>query len=247
MPPARKQLATTVTRFAAPEGARDATPAKVARVVSDKWFVRVDGPESFLATKCRELSGWIDADKVFGVYHTGKTKENPHCHMLIAMTSILQKQSFDVRIKKLFEIDKKTQYSTKVWDGNYGEGAGSYLYHESDDPPILVNKGFTELHIQGFKDANALVQRVMAQANEKANTKLIEKALAEFSTTSMDNNKILEWEVFKYMLQCIKNGENYHPGEFNLMKYVAEVVLRLSNAQQFEDYAWTRYQKLFLR
>jgi len=226
----RKQLATS--------------GKKVERVVSDKWFVRVDGPESFLRQKCEELSRWIDTQSCHGVYHAGASKkENPHTHIIMTMLSTLQKQSFDIRIKKLFEVDNRNGYSTKAWDGNLGEGAGSYLYHESDDSPVLCNKGFTELHIVEFKRANASVQRVVALNKEKANTKLIDLAMEEFKDSEW--SYALEEDIFNYMLYRIKNGDNYHPGDFRLKTFVQEVHLRLLPKSKFQEFAHYRYQKMF--
>lgn len=216
---------------------------KQTRVVSDKWFVRVDGRESFLRQKCGELSSWIDVQVCHGVFHAGKSKENPHVHIIIMMLSTLQKQSFDVRIKKLFEITQRSEYSTKAWDGAYGEGAGSYLYHEGDDSPVLCSKGLTELHVNGFKEANASVQRVVAINKEKANTKLIDLAMVEFHETEW--SYAMEEDIFTYMLNRIKKGDNYHPGDFRLKTFVQEVHLRLLPQSKFAEFAHYRYNKMF--
>jgi len=217
------------------------------RVTSDKWFVRVDGELLFLRQKCGELSQWIDTHSCHGVFHVGATtKENPHAHIIMSMTSVLQKQSFDVRIKKLFEIQSRNAYSTKPWDGRYeGETAGSYLYHEGNDSPVLCNKGFTELHINAFKEANALVQKVVKANKEKANTKLIGKALEAFKNAPFNNE--LECEVFTYMLKECRDGANYYPGDFQIKKFVQEVCMKLCPGNQFEEYAFQKYRDLFCR
>lgn len=212
------------------------------RVSGSKWFVRVDGPESFLRQKCQEVQGWIDTSKILAVYHKGDKKDNPHTHFILEMLTTLQKQSFDVRIKNTFEVQKGTAYSTKLWDGLYGEGAGSYLFHE-EDAPILCNKGFTEIDINHFKEINEKVQAVMKINNEKANTKLVGKALEQFHTTPW--NRQLKFDIFKYMMTCIKNGENYHPGDFLLVRYVEEVNLRLCPTNQFENLVSTKFDNLF--
>lgn len=222
------------------------TPRYMAtpRVVSDCWFVRVDGVESFLRQKCGELSRWIDVSICHGVYHAGASKENPHTHIIIKLLGSLQKQSFDIRIKKLFEVEKRSQYSTKLWDGNYGEGAGSYLYHESNDSPVLCSKGLTELHIQQFKDANASVQKVVALNKAKANTKLIDFAMEEFQNASW-NNYDMEKDIFMYMLKRCKDGLNYYPGDGLLKRYVQEVHLKLCPDQNFEGYAESAYNRIW--
>jgi len=216
---------------------------KKERVSGDKWFVRVTGQESFLRQKCRELQGWIDTSTCHGVFHAGaSTKENPHVHIIMSMTQVLQKQSFDIRIKKLFEV-AGAQYSTKLWDGEYGSGAGSYLYHEGDDSPVLCSKGLTDLHIEGFKEANKQTQRVVALAKEKAETKLVGKAVNEFKHRpfSMD----MEEEIFIYMLKLCKDGENHFPGDFGLKKYTQEAHMKLCPDMDFMDYAERKYREIF--
>ena len=220
--------------------ARGRMPA--VRVSGSKWFVRVDGPESFLRQKCQEVCGWIDRSKMLAVYHTGERKENPHVHFIIEMATTLQKQSFDIRIKNTFEVQKGTAYSTKLWDGLYGEGAASYMFHEAD-APILCNKGFTEIDINHFKEINAKVQAVMKINNEKANTKLIGKAYDKFVFTPWSRQ--LKKEIFRYMMECIKNGENYHPGDFILVRYVEEVNIKLCPSNQFDNLVETKFDNLF--
>ena len=212
------------------------------RVSGDKWFVRVDGAESFLRSKCQEVAGWLDTTQLLAVYHLGQKKENPHCHFVIEMSSTLQKQSFDIRIKNLFEVVKGTSYSTKLWDGNYGEGAASYLFHETD-APILSCKGYTEIHINGFKSANESVQKMILINKEKANTKLLDKALDEF--TPLEYHSTTKFEIYLYMLNCIRKSENYHPGDHNLKRYVLEVDLKLQPEDRFRDYAQSSYDNLF--
>ena len=118
----------------------ESTPVKAAKSLRSRyWFVRSDGAEEFLRQKCGELSRWIDVEAVLAVYHVGGSKENPHCHAVIQLGSEPQKQSFDKRIKGLFGIEKRSQYSTKVWDGLRDAGAASYMFHEAE-ARVLVSK-----------------------------------------------------------------------------------------------------------
>lgn len=235
----RKQLPTKPTRLlpAVPTGT-----TTVVRQSASNWFVRVDGPRSFLEDKCKLMFQWIDVTHILAVYHEGGKKENPHCHILVKLSSVLQKQSFDVRIKKTFEIVKRSDYSSKVWDGNPGHGAGSYLFHE-ETAVILCNKAFTEDEIKAFQDANEVVQKVVKINNERASNKLIDKAMIQFQDSWNDTR--IEREVFTYMLKCIRDNENYHPGDYLLKRYVQEVCIRLCPADQFEDFASRQYFKLF--
>lgn len=205
------------------------TPA--SRVKSTKWFVRVDGSEEFLRQKCRELSTCLDVTAMLSAYHTGKTKENPHCHFVIEITSEVQKQSFAVRIKSLFGIVKKTQYALDVWDGHRTMGACSYLWHE-EDAKMLVNMGFTDEELVSQHEANQAVQAVVAVNAERASNKLVNRALTEFAG-STDHTRI---DILKYMVKLIKAGEIYHPGEFRLRQYVEEVDIRLMADDDIDTY-----------
>ena len=203
--------------------------------------MRADGPEEFLRQKCGELSKWIDVEAVLAVYHVGGSKEKPHCHAVIQLSSEPQKQSFDKRIKGIFGIEKRTQYSTKVWDGNRDVGAASYLFHESDER-IIVSKAWSDDEIKAAQAANAAVQKVIALNKERASNKLVDKALEVFVGKSPTKLQIL-----KFMLQACRDGENYYPGSYVLKKYVEEVELKLTTKDDFDAYAEDMCQALFPR
>lgn len=204
-------------------------------VKSRLWFVRADGQKSFLKEKCELLARGLDVVRCIAAYHTGKTGENPHTHICIEIRNEIQKQSFAIRIKNLFEIVKKSQYALDVWDGHDGKGAMSYLYHE-ENAEILCNKGFTDTQLAAAKEANAAVQAVVAVNQERASNKLVEKALTRFEGEKPDRIDILY-----FMLQAINSGENYHPGSFMLKKYVEEVQIKLIKT---EDELWYYAQTL---
>lgn len=210
----------------------ESTPVKAAKSLRSKcWFVRSDGTEEYLRQKCGELARWIDVEAVLAVYHIGGSKENPHCHAVINMTSELQKQSFDKRIKLLFGIEKRSQYSTKHWDGVRDAGASSYIFHE-EDAKILVAKNWSEAELDAAKATNAAVQKVVAVNKERSSTKLVDKAVEYFSSS-----KPTRGEVLRYMLKECRDGGSYYPGSYNLKKYVEEVVLKLTDGTDFEYFA----------
>lgn len=205
------------------------TPTSKER--SAHWFFRVDGEKEFLRQKCEELSQCIDVEACLAAYHTGKTKENPHAHVCISLTSTPQKQSFAVRIKQLFRVEKKSQYALSVWDNDREKGATSYVYHE-EDAIIFCTKGFTQAQLDAAQIANAAVQKVVNLNKERAEHKLVERALKEF-----ENAQPTRLDILEFMLTCIKNGDNYHPGTFMLKRYVEEVELKLLPAQDLREYA----------
>lgn len=204
-----------------------------SKVRSQYWFARVDGEKEFLRQKCGELSTGIDVEACLSGYHTGKTKENPHVHICLAFKEGCnpQKQTVAVRLKALFRIEKKSQYALEVWDNDRERGAPSYIYHEQD-VEVFTIRGFSESQLLAAQAANEAIQKVVNMNKEKAQHKLIERALLEFEKASPSRIDILE-----FMLQCIKKGENYHPGTFMLKRYVEEVELKLLPDWDLREYA----------
>lgn len=200
---------------------------------SSNWWVRLDGPEEFLRQKCGELSQALDTVAMLAAFHKGKRGENPHCHIVITVSSEIQKQSFAVRLKKMFDITKPSQYSLDVWDGERGKGAVSYLFHEPDEK-ILANKGFTDKEIMDGREANAAVQAVVALNKEKASHKLVERALLEFKDEK--DTWCIRTRILRFMVELCKKGEVYWPGSFLIKKYVEEVEIQLMDGDDLDQY-----------
>lgn len=204
-------------------------------VKSNAWFVRVDGNKEFLTQKLKELEVSPDTIDLLAVFHRGEKKENPHAHFVITTFTIVQKQSFAIRMKTLFDITNRNQYAIEVWDTQKDKGAVSYMFHE-EDAPILVKKNFLEEDLVKAKTVCAEVQKVVARNKEKASVRLVERALEEPGLdTRLD---ILTW-----MLRQIKEGLAYHPGNYKLKQYVEEVEIRKSEdvgeyARNLERQLW---------
>lgn len=194
-------------------------------VKSSMWFLRVDGTKDFLKEKCVELSKCIDTRALLAFYHVGEKKENPHCHICIETATVIQKQSFAIRIKSLFGIEKKSQYAVQPWDGNRGVGAVSYMFHE-DTAELLCNRGFTDGDLESARQSNIAVQRVVSINKEKASHKLVEKAY-EYAMKELNNFEPIK--ILSFMLAEIKEGNNYHPGDYMLKRYLEEIEVRMSN------------------
>lgn len=204
---------------------------------SKYWFVRVDGPEEFLRQKCSVLIEKIDTVALLGAYHKGDKKDNPHCHFVIELSSEPQKQSFAVRIKDLFNVEKRSQYALDIWDGRRGAGACSYLFHEAD-AIIIANKGFSDSDIADAKQANEAVQRVVAVNKERASNKFVDRALEHFPDGAS------AYDLLRYMMELCKNGELYWPGSFRAKQLIEEVEIKLSN--DVDQIASHFYNKMFL-
>lgn len=186
------------------------------------------------------LASEIDVVEMLAYYHVGDKKENPHCHMVISHSTVVQKQSYALRIKKLCpQIVKSGDYALAVWDGNKCMGAVSYMFHE-EEAKQLANKGFTEEELILARKANESVQKVIAINKEKANTKLVQLAMEHFK-----GQYATKYDIFLFMLKRIHSGESYHPGDWKLKSYVEEVKLKITDVEDLENYATGEFRRLF--
>lgn len=190
---------------------------------SSSWFCRVDGDVDVLRPKVTQLAGCIDVVSLIVTHHTGKKKENPHIHFCINLNYEPQKQSFAVRIKKLFEVVDRG-YALDVWDARRAEyGAVSYLFHE-EDAPLLCSKGWELSEIQAAKHIAEQTNIAVNEQKEKASTKLVDKALVQFF-----GQVPTKMEVFKFMLISVHKKESYWPGQYKIKQMVEEVEIKLSD------------------
>lgn len=201
------------------------------------WFVRVDGVHEWLKERIKIVQGWVDTTRLLACLHVGEKKDNPHIHFVIQMSSELQKQSFDVRLKKVFQGITGSSYSSKYWDGQ--DSACAYMFHESDDS-VCANKGFTEDDIERFRALNNATQKVIEVNKAKASGRIVDRVLAE---ATPDWTRI---DIAKRMLSMIREGEFYEPGDFVLKKYIEEVYMKSRSNAQFSDYLEDRISRLML-
>lgn len=187
---------------------------------SQNWFVRVDGNHEFLTTKFREMESsvmWMDRLRVIAFLHSGSKDENPHAHFVMTLKNELQKQSYDVRVKKFFNITKKSEYSSKVWDG--GDETIAYMFHEDTNP--VINEGFSSQTLEKAKEHNKVVQKVIAVNKEKSSGRLLDKILEKVC----DGNTTLE-EIAEVALDLIYTGDVYHPGDFKLKSVISDAYIK---------------------
>lgn len=195
--------------------------------VSSLWFVRVDGDIEVLRPKVLAFASTIDVVNMLSVHHTGQKRENPHIHFVCGMTTSIQKQSFALRVKRVFEVVDRG-YAVDVWDGNRGEGAASYLFHEPVWN-ILVSKGWSDDEVQEAQRIGQIVSKEVAKAKDKASQKLVERAVKHF-----DGRNPCKFDITSYMIDEIHRGSAYHPGMFKLKSYIEEVELKLTPQNQLD-------------
>jgi len=189
---------------------------------SAQWFVRVDGEPDVLRPKVKGFAEHVDNVDILAVSHTGRGKENPHCHFLVSIRSPIQKQSMAIRIKSHFEVVNRG-YALAVWDGKkLEEGASTYLFHEPN-AHILFSRGWSDSDLKEVQRLGGIVRQAVEKEKEKASTKLIDRALKHFEGGNPD-----KFQIFAYMMEEVASKKAYWPGTFKIKQYVEEVEIKLS-------------------
>lgn len=196
-------------------------------VKSKEWFIRVDYPHEHVTPKVKTIEGWVDCQAILAATHVGETAEHPHFHAVIRLTSELQKQSFDARLKTLFSWKKGSDYSSKPWDGK--DGACSYLFHESS-ACVIANKGFTEDDIARYKDLNQKVQEVVAVNKERGTKKSVQRIIDKMAQDCGHS------DIANVMMNEIRAGEMYHPGDYRFGQVVEEIYIKTRSNAAFKEY-----------
>lgn len=207
---------------------------------SNKWFVRVRLSHDVIRKHITEIKGWIDTEQLLCVLHKAdREDENEHCHFTLSMTSTLQKQSFDVRIRKVFPDAVGAKYSSKIWDGK--DEACSYMFHEQEAEVVAV-KGFEDEDLQRFRMINANTQKVIAVAKQKSECKLTNKLVEWVKSTGTQQD--LE-DIWTHAYTLIRNGDSYHPGEFRLKTMTQTAYVRTCGQDSFELFVRSQFKANF--
>ena len=205
-------------------------PPSAKSLMSNKWFVRIDGDVNVLRPKVLTFISRIDCVSWLHGQHVGSKKENSHIHACIEMTSAIQKQSFALQIKKHFDVVDRN-YALELWDGTRAKGAPTYIFHEKElwEPldtirPLWFSKNWCPAEVEEAQRIGKLIAEAVNIVKEKASTKLPERALEHFRDTRPD-----KFEILLYMMKEIQQLTAYHPGQFKLRQYVEEVEIRLTD------------------
>lgn len=187
-------------------------------VRSKNWYVRITAPHEFLADKIKSIKQWIDYDGLFAGFHIGEKTDKPHVHIALKIKNELQKQSLDKRLKDLFGV-KGADYSSKVWDAS--EDALSYMYHDKE----VVVDNCLQLDvdaIERIKARNVQVQKIVAEAKEKASNKVVDYVLHKIAQSgNWWSMRDIAFEIWK----GVHSGQFYHPGH-QYKRYVEEIFCR---------------------
>lgn len=207
-------------------------------VRSGLWFFRVTAPHEFLKLKINDILAWLDLEKILVATHIGDKTEKEHAHFIVTLTSQLQKQSFDTRIKSIYGV-KGSDYSSKPWDGN--DSACSYLFHD-EKAEIIANKGYNPVDIERYRKLNDDVQKVVAVNQSRASGRHVDKVLEKIVESG---SKWTQRDIFNEFIMRIRKGEMYEPGDFMLKRYVEEVYLKQLADGDIQQYASDRYFRIY--
>ena len=220
-------------------------PRKDAKTANNMWWVRITAPHEHIASKIPVIQQWIDYSGCMVAYHTGdKDVPNPHAHIALKLKSMLQKQSLDVRIKKLFDV-AGSNYANVPWDGDVQ--VLRYCYHEQvDDGEAKVTNllGLTEAEITKLKTESKMINEAVAEAKKSASFKIVDFMLDKIKASGKMTAYEIGWEIQK----AVYRGDYHEPGDYNMEKYINEILCRQCEDETELETMWaerTRRLKVF--
>lgn len=194
------------------------------------FCIRVDAREGY-ADKIGALA--LQYESVIAVKHEGRTKENPHYHIVIR-TNILP-QAFRKRMKVAFPEGKGNQFmSIKPWDGAIE--AVSYLFHEDPTATLLVSKGATDEYIAKARVINQKVRVLVQEAKEKASWKLEDDVFQQLDKKRGYDNVAIATKIY---LTAFRSGR-YPPQGHHCKVMTQKIQFRLCDGNEREEEALAR-------
>ena len=129
------------------------------------------------AEKMLMLKSVTDYEAIVAIKHKGASGENPHYHMVVR--THVKDQAFRVRMRKVFDQGKGNGHmSIKPWDGNID--AISYLFHENEDEPLVLQHNVSNETIEKAKARNREVKDKVATAKGELPGVLRKKFIISF-------------------------------------------------------------------
>lgn len=185
---------------------------------SYNWFIRITAPWEHIESKLITMREWIDFDGALIGLHHGDKGGAPHGHICLKLKVQFQKQTIDVRFKKLFDV-AGAQYSSKVWDGN--DKCMSYLFHDKNGK-IINYMGLSADAVAALSTLNDDIQKVVAVNKGRASHKVVEYVMGKA------NSGWSRFQIGECILRAVAQGEFYDPGDFALERYINEIELKLN-------------------
>lgn len=212
---------------------------------STKWYIRITAPWEHLEAKYKLVREWVDHVSSAIGYHIGNKTGKPHCHIALELKTILQKQSLDTRMKKLFGV-KGSDYGSKPWDGD--KKALSYLYHDKVGK-VEVNIPLTDEELLEIKNLVVVYDQIVTTAKQKASFKCVEVVLDAIKESGRT------WstrEISRYIFSGVRAGKWHPVGYFQMEKYIDEIRIKQGSDEDASGVIdamtsnfLSRYEKIF--
>lgn len=194
--------------------------------MSDKFFIRIDGPMEFLKDKSKVVKSMLDVETVAFGYHLGRKKDNPHVHIVVKLKKQIQQQTMVTRLKTLYGVKTASQYSCVIWDGDIK--CYSYLYHEGETDVDVANAGLTPEDEYKIKTLIDVYKDIIVQAKQKASHKCVEACLMVIEASGTTWEK---WNIGMWIMKEHREGRFYLPADQRqFAKFIDEIYLK-----QFKD------------
>lgn len=206
---------------------------------SKMWYIRITAPWEHIQVKVKEMKGWVDYVGCFIGYHVGDKTKKRHCHIALKISSELQKQSLDTRMKKLFGVER-SDYSSKPWDGE--DDALAYMYHDPSGE-IDNSLGLSSEQVEKLRSRNADIQKIVSKAKEQASNRVVDYVLGKISEAGAE-----PWtadEIGYAIQKAIYQGLFYDPGDFVLERYINEILCKQCQTEDQLRVMWAaRFRRL---
>lgn len=202
---------------------------------SDKWYVRLTAPWEYIEERIPKMQELIWYVGCMVAYHHGDKAGAPHAHIALKIRGELQKQSVDTALRRVFGLEGKSVYSSKVWDGDHK--ALAYLYHDKNGR-VDNYMGLTDEEVNELRRANDIVQAAVKAAKDKASHKVIDYAIERYDPLWG------RWDIAECILRAVAEGRFHDPGDFQLERYVNEIELRCATKETLSDVIHARLSRL---
>lgn len=207
-----------------------------------RWFVRITAPWEHIELKYKALREMVDYHSSAIGYHIGNKTKKPHAHIALQLNTLLQKQSIDVRIRKIFDV-KGSDYSSKPWDGNIK--ALSYLYHDKAGK-VEINMELTDDEKKEISTLADVYDTIVNTAKTKASNKLLDIVLEHIKES---NRKWTEREIIDFIIRRVRAGLSYSMPQLKMECLLQDIMLRQqSNDLTYGEEVVDKYvDQFFLR
>jgi hypothetical protein len=195
------------------------------------YCIRIDERAGYIE-KIPGLALYTEITHLVVVKHRGRSRENPHFHLVVR--AFIKLPALRAKLRKIFDNGKGNGHmSIKAWD--YKEEALSYLFHEEEvDTPLLL-KGWSDQEVSGWKARNTQVQKDSQGASYKAVDLAIMQLERDLNGSAASWEVIEDEYIFNVIMGCIRDTKLHWPSKFQMRHYIDQVKKEIA---QRDDDTW---------